>query len=198
MNMKKVLFFGDSNTYGFDPGGRPGGQRFPEDVRWTGLLAKRLEGRWLIEEDGLNGRCIPELDFELEALDVSLREAGPLDLFAVMLGTNDYLSMPRPDPERVGERLGAMLAQVRARTLAELLVIAPPLLDFGGDRFYGPFSTTDGRLSECERAAAKEAGADFLDAASWELDISPEDHIHLNGEGHRKFADKIEEYFKSV
>ena len=97
--VRKVLFFGDSNTYGCDPDGGHSGRRFPEEVRWTGILKKKLEGKWLVGEDGLNGRCIPEMKYETEALEESLRRNEPLDLFAVMLGTNDYLSRPHPDPD---------------------------------------------------------------------------------------------------
>ncbi len=194
--MRKVLFFGDSNTYGCDPDGGHSGRRFPEEVRWTGILKKKLEGKWLVGEDGLNGRCIPEMKYETEALEESLRRNEPLDLFAVMLGTNDYLSRPHPDPDGVGKKLGAMLDRVRGLTEAEILVIAPPQLDFSGDRFYRPFSTTDGRLSESERAAAAQAGAGFLDAASWNLEVSGEDHIHLTAKGHRMFAERMLLYFE--
>ena len=38
--MKTVVCFGDSNTWGFDPETK---ERFPLDVRWTGVLAKRVQ-----------------------------------------------------------------------------------------------------------------------------------------------------------
>ena len=39
--MKKALFFGDSNTYGYDPAGFMGG-RYPRDARWTTILEQDL------------------------------------------------------------------------------------------------------------------------------------------------------------
>ena len=55
MERKRIVCFGDSNTWGYDPGTA---ERFPEDVRWTGLLAQALgENYWVIEE-GQNGRTI--------------------------------------------------------------------------------------------------------------------------------------------
>ena len=39
--MKRILAFGDSNTWGYDPAT---GQRYDETIRWTGLLQKALRG----------------------------------------------------------------------------------------------------------------------------------------------------------
>ena len=33
------VFYGDSNTYGYDPRSMMG-DRYPQDVRWTGILQK--------------------------------------------------------------------------------------------------------------------------------------------------------------
>ena len=41
--MKSILAFGDSNTWGFVPGTRQM-ERFPWEVRWTGILQKKKEG----------------------------------------------------------------------------------------------------------------------------------------------------------
>lgn len=193
--MRRVLFYGDSNTYGFDPRTGHTGGRYPENERWVGIIREKLAPDTEILDDSLPGRCIPAMKFEMEALDSCLTAAGELDLFAVMLGTNDYLSMPHPDPDKVAAKLSDMLAYVRARTDAEFLVIAPPVLDFSEDRYYRSYSTTDGRLSAALIGAAKEAGADALDAASWNLSIDPGDHIHLTKDGHRVFAANMLGYF---
>ena len=52
--MRQIIAFGDSNTWGLNPVLK---NRYPEDVRWTGLLRKKLsrKGVALIEE-GLCGR----------------------------------------------------------------------------------------------------------------------------------------------
>ena len=51
--MKRILAFGDSNTWGYDPAT---GQRFDNNIRWTGLLQKALGEQALILEEGLCGR----------------------------------------------------------------------------------------------------------------------------------------------
>ena len=140
--MKKALFFGDSNTYGYDPAGFMGG-RYPRDARWTtileGLLAEQGTGEsWQIAADGMPGRALPVTRWEWEYLASLLRRETPLDLFAVMLGTNDLLSTLRPDPDRTARRMNDMLTFVE-NVLAEvaeeagsegpapqILLIAPP------------------------------------------------------------------------
>ena len=51
--MKNILFFGDSNTYGYKPD-KSG--RYDYDVRWTGRIANLLGNEYNIIEEGLCGR----------------------------------------------------------------------------------------------------------------------------------------------
>ena len=57
--MTKIIFFGDSNTYGYDPRGMLG-MRYPEAARWTTQVRKALEGKYVVIEAGMNGRMIPK------------------------------------------------------------------------------------------------------------------------------------------
>ena len=47
--MKQVIAFGDSNTWGLNPVLK---NRYPENVRWTGILRRKLshKGFLLVEE----------------------------------------------------------------------------------------------------------------------------------------------------
>ena len=50
---KTILCYGDLNTWGCNPAGH---DRFPRDVRWTGVLQKFLGDDYYVIEEGLNGR----------------------------------------------------------------------------------------------------------------------------------------------
>ena len=50
--MKHILCYGDSNTHGYIPGGG----RYDDDTRYTGILAKLLGSDYRIIEEGLNSR----------------------------------------------------------------------------------------------------------------------------------------------
>ena len=54
---KKLMFFGDSNTYGFDPQDFWGG-RYDTDQIWTTMLQKG-HPEWVVINSGQNGREIP-------------------------------------------------------------------------------------------------------------------------------------------
>ena len=51
--MKKIVCYGDSNTFGFVPAI---GTRFDENTRWTGILSKKFKGEFDVVEEGANNR----------------------------------------------------------------------------------------------------------------------------------------------
>ena len=87
-----ILFYGDSNTWGFQ-GDQPQ-VRLAYEKRFTGIIANRFPQHHIIEE-GLPGRtiCIDDpLDRGrngMETLPMLLQTHEPLDLVVIMLGTND-------------------------------------------------------------------------------------------------------------
>ena len=92
MNIRRVLCFGDSNTYGANPSG----PRFDETERWPMLLQAYLGDGFRVLEEGFGGRTIA-FDDPVEGgyksgmvyLPPCLMSHNPLDLVAIMLGTND-------------------------------------------------------------------------------------------------------------
>ena len=91
--MTRILCYGDSNTWGYDPAS---GERFAADIRWTGVLRKVLASdRFEVIEEGLNGRTTV-WDDPIEGqkngrqyLIPCLESHRPLDLVVILLGTND-------------------------------------------------------------------------------------------------------------
>ena len=93
---KRILCYGDSNTWGFNAMNKKVyGQRFPEDVRWTGRLQIILGDEYTVIEEGLCGRTTvfddPLRDGlnGLKYLIPCLAIHNPLDYMILMLGTND-------------------------------------------------------------------------------------------------------------
>lgn len=106
----KVICFGDSNTYGYDPRGYFGG-RYEGGSRWVNILA--AETGWTICNMGENGREIPS------AAPAFLTET---DLLIVMLGTNDLLQGRRP--KATAERMERFLTSLElARGKIPLLAL---------------------------------------------------------------------------
>ena len=109
----KVICYGDSNTYGFDPRGWLG-ERYGADDRWVDILARRTG--WEILNWGMNGREIP-----------SQAPAFPADtdLLMVMLGTNDLLQ--GRTPSETAQRMLRFLAGLTAKH-DKILLISQHLL----------------------------------------------------------------------
>lgn len=200
--MKKCLFYGDSNTYGVDIAGGHSGARYPENVRFTGILQESLKDEWEFVVEAKVGRCIPSMEFELEEFEKILENAGEIDLLAIMLGTNDYLSYSKPDAKRVADRMRALIGRLFEKEVYSsgktgILLIAPPKLDFTGDRYYEKFSTLDGGLSGALEEVAKEFGLLFADVGSLDLPVE-KDGIHLTIEAEEPVARYLLDVFRGI
>ena len=180
----KLLTVGDSNTYGFDPR-TGGGGRYPEEIRWTGRLS-RLPGAEVVNL-GLNGECVPR---EASLAGEAAARLRP-DHITVMLGTNDLLSAPEPDPAAVGRAMERYLRDLRGRIGAEcrVLLISPPALGPGTWTDPG-LITASAALGAYLRPAAEGLGLDFADASLWGAELSF-DGVHLSERGHETFAREI-------
>lgn len=200
--MRKCLFYGDSNTYGVDVRGGHSGARYPENQRFTGILANELKDEWKFIIEAKVGRCIPSMDFELEEFEEVIEKAGDIDLLAIMLGTNDYLSYSKPDADRVAGRMKALIDRLFIKEAyssrkADILLIAPPKLDFTGDRYYEKFSTLDGGLSKALHRVAEEEGVYFADIGSLDLPLE-KDGIHLTIDAEEPVAKYLLDIFREL
>lgn len=94
--MKNILFFGDSNTYGYKPD-KSG--RYDYDVRWTGRIANLLGNEYNIIEEGLCGRttifpdAVRDARKGIDLIGVVVESHKPVDVISIMLGTNARLNL---------------------------------------------------------------------------------------------------------
>lgn len=175
-----VICFGDSNTYGYDPGGYFGG-RYDADCRWVDILA--AETGWTISNMGQNGREIP---FVVPTFSVNT------DLLIVMLGTNDLLQ--GRSPEQATERLMRFLAAVPLDR-SKILLIAPPPLALGAWVPSPQLIDDSHTFARCCKALAKQLGIRFADAGRWDIPLAY-DGVHFTEQGHKTFAAKLLEELK--
>lgn len=182
-----LLCFGDSNTYGYDPRSFPG-DRYPADVRWTGLLAKATG--WRVLEAGQNGREIPCRQRELDQLR---RLPGPLDAITVMLGSNDLLQHPGFTAHDVAERMGVCLDCLLEQHRPEAVVlVAPPPMARGAWVTEDRLLTESAKLAACYKDLAWRLGVRFADAGAWGVELLF-DGVHFSEAGHRAFARGMQE-----
>ena len=168
----KVICFGDSNTYGYDPRSYFGG-RYDADSRWVDILA--AETGWEVRNMGQNGREIPPVasDFPTDT-----------DLLIVMLGTNDLLQ--GRSPEQAAERLERFLSGISLKR-DKILLIAPPPVTLG-EWVPSPHLIDDSHaFAQLCQALAERMGIRFADAGKWDISLTY-DGVHFTEQGHKAFA----------
>ena len=180
----KILCFGDSNTYGYDPRSYFGGQ-YPAQHRWVDLLAQELNCTAV--NAGENGREIPRREGELQRFDLMLSNQKPLDLLIIMLGGNDLLQANCV--EAVAQRMEAFLARIPLEK-SQIVLIGPPRLKPGA------WITDDRLLEDCARLnvayriVAEKLGVRFVDATDWDIEVTF-DGVHYSEKGHKTFAEQL-------
>ncbi len=80
--LRQIIFYGDSNTYGYDPAD-PYRQMFPYDARWTTIVSKNLKDHFQVLAEGMNGRTLPVPPYEQSC--VRLEEAMDCLLNAISI-----------------------------------------------------------------------------------------------------------------
>ena len=205
--MRKFFFYGDSNTYGYDPSGMMGG-RYPGSSRWTTILADSLAGVWNVAHDGMPGRTIPDAGRGLNYVIDSLKAEMPMDLFAVMLGTNDLLTMRKPDAAKVAAKMENLVRAAREVLCSDILLIAPMQIRFTDPSCTEPFVRGSNAyewecleesrlLTRYYREIAVRRDLYFADASSWEPELAF-DGVHLTERGNAVFARELAEVLREI
>lgn len=179
----RMLCYGDSNTYGYDPRGFFG-DRYPKEGRWVDILAQRTG--WEIRNEGQNGREIPSRPFQYQRAWELLTQSSP-DIFAIMLGTNDLL---QGNPAEAScSRMEAFLRFLQPKC-GQILLIAPPPMKRGAWVTEENLIAESVKLAGEYQALAQKLGIAFADAGQWNVDLAF-DGVHFTEEGHRAFAEGL-------
>ena len=182
----RMLCYGDSNTYGYDPRGFFGG-RYQKESRWVDILAQKL--KWEIQNEGQNGREIPSRPFQYQRAG-ELLTPNPPDIFAIMLGTNDLL---RGYSAVVAcSRMEAFLQYIQPKC-REILLIAPPPMKRGEWVTEESLIAESVKLAEAYQALSQKLGIAFANAGQWNVPLAF-DGVHFTEQGHRAFADGLYTY----
>lgn len=202
--IKRILCFGDSNTWGAIPNE---GGRCPAHVRWTGVLQSLLGNEWIVIEEGLNGRTSVWEDYvegKMSGLDYlvpCLDSQAPLDLVVLMLGTNDTKTRFGCNAAMIAFGMQRLINAVRNMNNALLphppvLLISPILISdhYKSAALYGILGEgcveKSLEFSKEYSLIAKQEGCYFLDAATV-ANPSPIDGLHMEPESHSALAHAV-------
>lgn len=205
--MRSVLCFGDSNTWGYDPGTA---HRFARDVRWPGQLQAALGEEWHVVEEGLNGRTATldsPISFGrngLRYLQPCLDSHAPLDAVLIALGTNDLAERYALTATDVARAVG-LLANVVAKSDAgpdgaaplPIMVCPPRVGDAAWEEDWAGTPAKSALLPERFRSVAEEGGFELIDLGEVTR-FSDVDGIHLDAAGHAAVARHVEQALRRL
>lgn len=179
----RILCFGDSNTYGYDPRGFFG-DRYGAEDRWPDLLAKKT-GHEIINA-GANGREIPRDSGALRLLEAH----APVDIFLLMLGTNDLLQ--GASVKEAAARMDAFLERLLP-CCKGILLVAPPPMKRGAWVPTEELVEESVRLAQAYQQLAKKRNIPFVDTRQWNIELAF-DGVHFTQAGHHVFANHLSDY----
>lgn len=209
---KRILCFGDSNTFG----SRPSGGRFDEHTRWPMRMQELLGDEYTVIEEGFGGRTTV-FDDPVEGgyksgaayLPPCLMSHNPLDLVILMLGTNDLKMRFNMNARTIAEgnmrliRLIMQYAMNADGAAPKILFVSPPhvgdwIMETRFADVFGPdaHEKSLGFAAEFARYA-RLMRCEYLDAAKFCVP-SRTDALHLDQENHLKLADAMAEKVKEI
>ncbi len=205
--MKKVLCFGDSNTYGFVPGKCT---RYDKNTRWTGVLQALCGSDFSIIEGGCNNRTafvdnpagVEQTGYKI------LPEYFTKDYFDIVvlaIGINDLQLFFRPTLEEFEQGMEKLIKITKDLSPnAKIILVCPSKLDLAGIKS-GVFSfqfdeisvEKSGKLSPIYKSLAEKYKCHFIDLNNI-VDVSPLDGLHFSAESHKKIAENLYKNLKQT
>lgn len=219
---KTILCYGDSNTWGYvplDPAKKNLTiQRYPRNIRWTGLLQQLVGENFFIVEEGLNSRTT-NLDYQFPPdrngknyLPACLYSHAPIDLVILALGGNDLKVYFNRTAKEIRAGLRELVDIIQnslygnAMQMPPQILIIPPakLPSFAeqhkDDNGVIIFEGAGKKIAELEQEyadLAKEKNCHFL-SVSHLISPSEIDGLHLDAAAHKKLARIIFDKIKSI
>lgn len=196
--MKKILCFGDSNTYGYIPNN---GARYDKNTRWTGVLSLLSHGKFKIIEGGCNNRTAfatnpaGKIFTGYEILPELLTD--DFDAVVLAIGINDTQFLYNLSPIEIASGVEKLINIVKVKSpQAKIILVAPSILtdDVLNGNFACLFDRTSieksRQLPLLYQKIAEKQNIEFLDLNSV-AKTSSLDGLHYEPEQHKKIAQVI-------
>lgn len=198
ITLKRILCFGDSNTWGHNP---VDGSQI--ERRWTVWAREKLPG-YEIVQDGVCGRTTRFGEHDTNGIEVFreryIERECNFDLIIIMLGTNDTLNDFGVNPKETACSLRQFVKLCHdkyGKKKPQILLVSPiPIkeVSLSHPLFSQLYSAKSVEYSKSFAGAIKEAADTenvyFMDAAEY-AEASDIDGIHISAEEHEKLASAI-------
>lgn len=205
MKKKRILCYGDSNTWGAIVPGKI--HRFDRlDDRFTKLLEKYSGGGFEVIEEGFIARTVDTDDIRMPKGNRNgtltyvpiVCSHDPLDYIVIMLGTNDMKfektaeDLVTPLKEKYIDYVRNNLSTVLT-SMPKFVIIAPPIIEKNDERYVGAPERSKA-FNEVYRKLAEENDCLFVDNEGVTVGV---EGVHMNANGHKVLAKKLYEVIKN-
>ena len=203
--MKKIICYGDSNTFGFNP---KDGSRFDENTRWTAILQKNTETEYEVINEGVcdrTGFVSNPKGFLFSAqkhFPKLILKSEDIDLLIIWLGTNDLqfqYDISIGAIERGLENL-IKLAQPKAKNI----IIIPPVVlsekvleGFFNFQFDQTSIIKSRKIGRIYRQITNAYHCNYFDINKFTTP-SDFDGLHYDENSHKIIADKLTDFIKQI
>ena len=199
--MKRILCYGDSNTYGLFKDKNGNRTRF--EGRWTKLLKSNLGDEFEVVEEGLCSRTMFSFDefrpfaVGFDYLLPCLYSHDKVDIVILMLGTNELKERQKNSAKTVFDMLKRyvkFLNEFESRidgSHPRLIVCGVP--DAKRDNLYAGASKKSHELDKLSMEFCKLNNIEYVSC----LDLGlQQDGLHLSEQGHKTLAERLTKILK--
>ena len=213
MAKKRVLCFGDSLTWGYDPNNRV---RLLEDSRWPMVMQSVLGDDYVVIEEGQNGRTIATDDPTegekngLKYIGPCLESQSPRDVVIIMLGSNDCKRKFAYSSMDIAGEMQIMIEKIKAYNhfrcgdSFKIILMSPPFIadsikeSWLGDSFgYENSVKVSKELPDWYGQLAKMYDLSHFEASKYVV-ASDADGCHLDGENQRILGTELAKFIKKM
>ncbi|MBX9839067.1 MAG: hypothetical protein K2X69_12245 [Silvanigrellaceae bacterium] len=196
--MKRILYYGDSNVWGFVPGSFNSetklAKRHKKNQLWTTILQNKLGDDYEVFSDGINGRTTdldemnPGRSFRngFALLGCSLEIHYPINLIILWLGTNDTKKQFNRAAIEIKKGLQKIVTLIKESLSGQnacapkiLIICPPPITENLHPEFNDDAIKKSKELSKLYYDLSIEMQCEFLDAGL-SIQSSVIDGIHLD------------------
>jgi len=206
--MKKILIYGDSNTWGDN---FITGERIPEEKQWVNILRTKYGNKYQFFQEGLPGRIagneetIKTYKNGKDTFISTFRTNAPVDKIIIALGTNDLQIKYQKTKDKIIEDLLWYKKQIEEsyadledqkkyfndKKLPEIIYILPINFDYQDKASVIFDKESEEKRQQIIKEFQKDKKLKTIVANDLELF---DDGIHLNYQGHEQMASLVERF----
>lgn len=196
--MKKIVCFGDSNTFGFIP---ETGERYDADSRWSGILKSLAKDKFKITEAGCNNRTAFS-DNPAGYMQTGYKALEPIvkskpDCIILAIGTNDLQFGYNNSIKDIEKGMESLVKSIKdTNSGIDIIIAAPSVIkkNILGSFFAAMFDETSieksFELPQICKKIAEKYNCSFIDFNKI-AEASDTDGLHYDKEAHIKIAHAV-------